>query len=78
MGHKGYVNTIIELKDGKLASCSSDSTIKLWGWWILFKFKIYYHIFDLFSINQLSKLIKIINQLNFIIYLWLGLFKKFS
>ena len=31
MGHKGYVNNIIELKNGQLVSCSDDNTIKIWN-----------------------------------------------
>lgn len=29
-GHKGAVNCVVELPDGRLCSCSTDSTLKLW------------------------------------------------
>ena len=30
LGHDGYVNSVILLRDGRIASCSSDKTIKIW------------------------------------------------
>jgi WD40 repeat protein len=30
-GHTYYINSIIQLEDGRLCSCSYDNTIKLWN-----------------------------------------------
>jgi WD40 repeat protein len=41
-GHTNFVTTIIQLDDGRICSCSSDKTIRLWNTLTLMTLLVYY------------------------------------